>query len=109
MPDDLDEGAGRIGGGNVITALIASLCGGGSLLFASIGLGGFFSALGLSRYVPQALAAGALSVAALNYFVHRHLATCGACESDADLVKLRRGLMRFNRTFTNLVPEDREK
>ncbi len=69
----------RLVGSNVITALIASLCCGGSLLFASIGLGGFFSALGLSRYVPQALAAGALSIAAVNYFVHHHLAACGAC------------------------------
>ncbi len=79
-------------GSNVITALIASLCCGGSLLFASIGLGGFFSALGLARYVPQALAAGALSIAAVNYFVHRHLAACGACRGDGDLIKLRRGM-----------------
>ncbi len=79
-------------GSNVITALIASLCCGGSLLFASIGLGGFFSALGLSRYVPQALAAGALSIAAVNYFVHRHLGTCAARPGDVDLIKLRRGM-----------------
>ncbi len=82
----------RLVGSNVITALIASLCCGGSLLFASIGLGGFFSALGLSRYVPQALAAGALSIAAVNYFAHRHLAACGACRGDGDLITLRRGM-----------------
>jgi hypothetical protein len=84
----------RLVGSNVITALLASLCCGGSLLFASIGLGGFFSALGLSRYVPQALAAGALSIAAINYYVYRHLATCGACQSEGDRVKLRRGMFR---------------
>lgn len=82
----------RLIGSNVVTALIASLCCGGSLLFASVGLGSFFSALGLSRYVPQALAAGALSIAAINYFVYRHLATCGECASDRDLLKLRQGM-----------------
>jgi hypothetical protein len=82
----------RLIGSNVVTGLIASLCCGGSLLFASIGVGSFFSTLGLSRYVPQALAAGALSIAAINYFVHRHLATCGECASDRDLLKLRRGM-----------------
>ncbi len=82
----------RLIGSNVVTGLIASLCCGGSLLFASIGLGSFFSALGLSRYIPQALAAGALSIAAINYFVYRHLATCGECTSDRDLLKLRRGM-----------------
>lgn len=80
--------------GNVITALIASLCCGGSLLFASVGLSGFFSALGLSRYLPQALAAGALSIASLNYFVHRHLATRSACCGDGDLAKVRRAMFR---------------
>ncbi len=79
-------------GSNVVTGLIASLCCGGSLLFASIGLGGFFSALGLSSYVPQALAAGALFIAAINYFVYRHLAVCGECTSDGELLKLRRGM-----------------
>jgi hypothetical protein len=76
----------------VVTGLIASLCCGGFLLFASVGLGNFFSAFGISRYVPQALAAGALSIAAINYFVYRHLATCGDCASDRDLLKLRRGM-----------------
>ena len=88
----------RLVGSNVITALIASLCCGGSLLFASIGLGSFFSALGLSRYVPQALAAGALSIAAINYFVYRRLATCGECTSEGDLLKLQRGMF-WSATF----------
>ncbi len=40
--------------GSFITGLIASLCCGGSLIFASIGLGAFYSSLGLFRYIPQA-------------------------------------------------------
>lgn len=82
----------RLAASNVVTSLIAYLCCGGSLLFASIGLGSFFAPLGLSRYIPQALAAGALSIAAINYFVYRHFATSGECTSDRDLLKLRRGM-----------------
>jgi hypothetical protein len=55
-----------------ITGLIASLCCGGSLIFASIGLGVFYSSLGLSRYIPQALAAGAICILAINYLSYRH-------------------------------------
>jgi hypothetical protein len=54
-------------GGSVVVGLLASLCCGGSLIFASIGLGVFYLALGLSRFIPQALAAGALSIVAINY------------------------------------------
>ena len=46
--------------GSVVVGLLASLCCGGSLIFTSIGLGVFYSTLGLSRFVPEALAAGAL-------------------------------------------------
>jgi hypothetical protein len=60
--------------GSFITGLIASLCCGGSLIFASIGLGAFYSALGLSRFVPQALAAGALTIVAINYLFYRRAA-----------------------------------
>jgi hypothetical protein len=60
--------------GSFITGLIASLCCGGSLIFASIGLGAFYSSLGLFRYIPQALAAGALSIAVINYLTYRHAA-----------------------------------
>src|SRR5215813_13533604 len=59
---------------SVVAGLIASLCCGGSLIFASVGLGTFYSALGLSRYTPQALAAGALSILAINYLFYRHAA-----------------------------------
>src|SRR5262252_6900716 len=60
--------------GSVVAGLLASLCCGGSLVFASIGLGLFYSTLGLSRYTPQALAAGTLSILAINYLYYRHTA-----------------------------------
>jgi hypothetical protein len=57
-----------------VVGLLASLCCGGSLIFASVGLGAFYSTLGLSRYTPQALAAGAVSILAVNYFYYRQVA-----------------------------------
>src|SRR5260221_5234214 len=62
---------------SVVAGLIASLCCGGSLIFASVGLGVFYSGLGLSRYIPQALAAGAVSIVGINYPYYRHLAKQG--------------------------------
>ena len=59
--------------GSVVVGLLASLCCGGSLIFASIGLGVFYSTLGLSRFIPQALAAGALSIVAINYLYYRQM------------------------------------
>jgi hypothetical protein len=58
--------------------VIASLCCGGSLIFASVGLGVFYSGLGLWRYVPQALAAGAVSIVGINYLFYRHFAKRGS-------------------------------
>jgi hypothetical protein len=60
--------------GSIVAGLLASLCCGGSLIFASVGLGAFYSTLGLSRYTPQALAAGTLSILAINYLYYRHVA-----------------------------------
>jgi hypothetical protein len=60
--------------GSCAAGLIASLCCGGSLVFASIGLGAFWAAFGLSRYLPQVLATGALSIIAINYFFYRRAA-----------------------------------
>jgi hypothetical protein len=60
--------------------LLASLCCGGSLIFASVGLGVFYSTLGLSRFVPQALAAGALSIFAINYLYYRQMVKKGSAE-----------------------------
>jgi hypothetical protein len=58
----------------VVAGLLASMCCGGSLIFASVGLGAFYSTLGLSRYTPQALAAGSLSILAVNYLYYRQVA-----------------------------------
>jgi hypothetical protein len=60
--------------GSFITGLVASLCCGGSLIFASIGLGALYSALGMWRFVPQALAAGAITIVAINYLYYRRAA-----------------------------------
>jgi hypothetical protein len=64
--------------GSVVVGLLASLCCGGSLIFASIGLGVFYSALGLSRFIPQALAAGAVSIVAINYVYYRQIVKKGS-------------------------------
>ena len=64
--------------GSVVAGLLASLCCGGSLIFASIGLGVFYSTLGPSRFVPEALAAGALSIVAINYLYYRHMVKKGS-------------------------------
>jgi hypothetical protein len=59
---------------SIAAGLIASLCCGGSLIFGSIGLGAFYSTLGLARYIPQVLAAGAVSIIGINYVYYRHIA-----------------------------------
>ena len=64
--------------GSVVAGLLASLCCGGSLIFASIGLGVFYSTLGPSRFVPEALAAGALSIVAINYLYYRQMVKKGS-------------------------------
>jgi hypothetical protein len=69
--------------GGVVVGLIASLCCGGSLIFASIGLGVLYSTLGLSRFTPQALAVGAVSIVAINYLYHRHMAKEGSARPAA--------------------------
>jgi hypothetical protein len=69
--------------GSFITGFIASLCCGGSLIFASIGLGAFYSALGLWRFIPQALAAGAITILAINYVFYRRAAKKAGDSSNA--------------------------
>ncbi len=78
--------------GSVAAGLVASLCCGGALVFASVGLGTFWSVVGLSRYIPQALAAGALSIAAINYFFYRRAAERASGADGEGLVELRRGM-----------------
>jgi hypothetical protein len=53
-------------GGGLAVGLVASLCCGGGLIFGTIGLGAFYSALGVSQYIPHALAAGAILIALTN-------------------------------------------
>src|SRR5262249_12064289 len=85
--------------GSLAAALVASLCCGGSLRFASIGLGGLYSTLGLFRYVPQFLAAGTLTIVAINWLYYRHLAeqTGPSCDG----AHLRRAM--YLSTFLGLV------
>src|SRR5262249_3023350 len=59
---------------SVVVGLLASLCCGGSLLFASLGVGGLYLSLGVFPFTPQALAAGAVSILAINYLYYRHVA-----------------------------------
>src|SRR5712692_8225396 len=78
--------------GSVAVGLIASLCCGGSLVFASIGLGAFWSVLGLSRFIPQVLAAGALAIVAINYFFYRRAAERISNAGDRRILELRQGM-----------------
>lgn len=83
--------------GSFITGFIASLCCGGSLIFASIGLGAFYSALGLWRFIPQALGAGAITIVAINYLFYRRAAK----RATGDLSALRQKM--FVSTAVGLV------
>ncbi len=77
--------------GSLVAGLVASLCCGGSLVFASLGLGLAYGALGLWRFVPQALALGALSIALINFFGYARAARrVGA--PGGSTVGLRRGM-----------------
>ena len=69
--DDAARPASRPLLGSLAAGLVASLCCGGSLLFASIGHGAAYGSLGLFRYIPQALGLGALLIVALNYWYYR--------------------------------------
>lgn len=78
--------------GSVGAGLIASLCCGGTLVFGSIGLGAFYGALGLSRYIPQALAAGALCIVAINYLFYRRAAERAHQAGAGNILALRRAM-----------------
>jgi hypothetical protein len=68
--------------GSFVTGFVASLCCGGSLIFASLGLGAFYSALGMWRFVPQALGAGAITIVAINYLFYGHAARRTSGDAD---------------------------
>jgi hypothetical protein len=78
--------------GSVEAGLIASVCCGGSLVFTSMGLGAFYGALGLWRYVPEVLAVGALSIVAINYFYYRRAARHILSTKGDDVRDLRRSM-----------------
>ena len=78
--------------GGMAAGLIASLCCGGSLIFVSIGLGSLWSLFGLSRFIPQVLAAGALLIVAINYFFYRRAAERISHCDDGRLLELHRGM-----------------
>lgn len=58
-------------GGSLAVGFAASLCCGGGLLFGAIGLGAFYSALRMARYIPEALATGAILIALVNWLYYR--------------------------------------
>ena len=79
-------------GGSLAVGLVASLCCGGGLLFGAIGLGAFYSALGMARYIPQALAGGAILIALVNWLYYRRKAAHTA-SADCDCADLRHAML----------------
>jgi hypothetical protein len=59
---------------SLLLGFVGSLCCGGGLVFGAIGLGAFYSALGLARYIPEALAGGAILILLLNWLYYRRRA-----------------------------------
>jgi len=81
-------------GSSLAVGIVASLCCGGSLIFGAIGLGAFYSSLALSRYIPEALAAGAILIALVNWLLYRRKAAGSlAGNDDCDCVSLRRAML----------------
>ena len=55
---------------SLLVGFVGSLCCGGGLVFGAIGLGAAYSALGMARFIPEALAAGAIVIALLNWLYY---------------------------------------
>jgi ascorbate-specific PTS system EIIC-type component UlaA len=80
--------------GSLTVGLGASLCCGGGLLFGSIGLGALYGGLQMSRYIPQALAIGAILIALLNWLYYRRKAArLLAAKSTCDCGGVRRAML----------------
>ena len=80
--------------GSLLVGFVGSLCCGGSLIFGAIGLGAFYGALGISRYIPEALASGAVLVTLLNWLYYRRKAArMLATSTQCDCASLRRAAM----------------
>lgn len=81
-------------GGGLAVGLVASLCCGGGLIFGAIGLGAFYSALGVSQYIPHALAGGAILIALTNWLYYRNKAVRRlAGQTHCDCADLRREML----------------
>ncbi len=93
VPNERLRGVRKPIGASVVAGLVASLCCGGSLVFASIGLRALYGALGLSRYVPQVLMIGALSIVAINYVLFRRAASILARGGLGDPTHIRRRML----------------
>src|SRR5689334_9197067 len=81
-------------GGSLAVGFVASLCCGGSLIFGAIGLGAVYGSLALSHYIPEALAAGAILIALVNWLHYRTKAARSlAGNGECDCVDLRRAML----------------
>ena len=81
-------------GGSLLVGFAASLCCGGGLIFGAIGLGALYGTLQMWRYIPEALAIGAILIAFLNWFYYRRKAIRGTeCGSRCNLTGLRRTMI----------------
>lgn len=78
---------------SVVAGLVASLCCGGSLVFASIGLGAFYGSLGLWRHIAPVLAAGSFSIIGINHFFYQRVAERTVVHGAALLNGLRRSML----------------
>lgn len=76
--------------GSLLMGFVASLCCGGGLIFGAMGLGAAYSALQISRFIPQALAGGAVLIALINWLYYRRKAATLAASTDCDCRGLRR-------------------
>jgi len=60
--------------GGLAVGFIGSLCCGGGLIFGAIGFGAAYSALGVARYIPEALTIATILIALLNWLYYRRKA-----------------------------------
>ena len=77
--------------GSLLVGFVRSLCCGGTLVFGAIGLGAVYGALGIARYIPEALATGAILITLLNWLYYRNKAArMLAADGECDCGSLRR-------------------
>ncbi|MBI1774453.1 MAG: hypothetical protein HYR63_03810 [Proteobacteria bacterium] len=80
--------------GSLFVGFLGSLCCGGGLVFGAIGLGAFYSALQIARYIPEALAGSAVLILLLNWLYYRHRAvSLLAGHANCDCSSLRRAAL----------------